>query len=71
MGDVLEPHYFVRNRLKLNRREAKKLSFISSYINKSGLSQITSPAECVAASLSEVSGLKKNASASSFVSMAR
>ena len=71
MGDVLEPHYFVRNKLLLSRKEAKKLSFITKYIKKSGFSQITSPAECVADSLSGTSGLKKNASTSSFVSMAK
>ena len=28
MGDVLEPYFFIRNRLSLTRKEAQKLSFI-------------------------------------------
>ena len=43
MGDVLEPHYFIRNKLSLTRRQANKLSFLGpNLIDKSNMQVPTS-----------------------------
>ena len=41
MGEVLEPHFFIRNKHALTRKEANKLKFIgNNMINPSGMSQV-------------------------------
>ena len=42
MGDVLEPHYFIRNKLSLTRRQANKLSFLGpNLVNLSDMQVLT------------------------------
>ena len=65
MNDVLEPHFFIRNRTSLSRKEAQKLNFINKQLG------IQRNREIVSDTLSCVTGLVRDASSLSIGSVSK
>ena len=62
MNDMLEPHFFIRNRTSLSRKEAQKLKFICKQLGNR---------EIISDTLSAVTGLNRDASSLSIGSVSK